>query len=162
MLNQYGSQRHRVINGRPVGTIPVGTIVYIQDARPFRFPSFPVRREPWIVEAWRPRLVTGYGGKLRADRYVARGGHIAIVRSLRSGRRIEVADWLILAAIDNGCERDGIDLSRYERKNLERIGRQSRFMSKVWDNLVEDAIKDGMWACLGFSDDEVREIASYC
>src|SRR5947207_9183246 len=42
---------------RQIGTIPVGTILYIQDGvRPLNgLTRDIVRREPWIVEAWLPR-----------------------------------------------------------------------------------------------------------
>jgi hypothetical protein len=94
VLNQYNSQRFRNVNGRRVGTVPVGEIVYIQDARPLRgFTGPVVCRNPWIVEAWLPRFVDCTG------RY-ASGGHLAVVRSLRNGRREVVADWLLLMAVD--------------------------------------------------------------
>ncbi len=109
MLHQYSPQTFRRAYLRnkavEIGTIPVGAIVYIQDGvspmgigRHFST----VRRNPWIVEAWHPREI-GAGrcinGKWRPT-YRARGGHLATVRSLRSGRRQQVADWLLKASID--------------------------------------------------------------
>jgi hypothetical protein len=42
------------------------------------------------------------------------GGHLAIVRSLRDGRRQLVADWILLACVDAGLERQTTrDLSHY-------------------------------------------------
>lgn len=101
MLHQYNSQRFRVDNrGRHVGTIPVGTIVYIQDGvRPFGFPDRVVCRNPWIVESWHNReYFPAVSGAPRVV-YMA-GGHLATVRSLRTGRRRVVADWILRACID--------------------------------------------------------------
>ena len=41
MHHQYGAQRFRSLpDGRRIGTVPVGTILYIQDGvRPFIFPN---------------------------------------------------------------------------------------------------------------------------
>lgn len=45
MLAQYNAPRFRIdARGRRLGTIPVGTITYLQD-----------RRDPWIVECWHNR-----------------------------------------------------------------------------------------------------------
>lgn len=70
-----------------------GAIVYVQDAlRPLGgIPRYwtPVRYEPWIVESW---------GAARSMR------HLATVRSLRTGRRRVVADWLLRASEDHGGE----------------------------------------------------------
>lgn len=97
MFNQYNPQRFRIVNGRRVGTVPVGEVIYLQDVQPLRgFVGQVACREPWIVEAWLPRFVSCAG------RYMAGGGHLAVVRSLRDGRRLEVADWLLLLAVDAG------------------------------------------------------------
>jgi hypothetical protein len=97
-MHQYYAQRFCGGSSKRVGTIPVGTIVYIQDGiRPLRrFCQRPVCRNPWIVESWHPR---DHFGKAMA------GGHLATVRSLRDGRRQQVADWLLLACIDAGLEK---------------------------------------------------------
>jgi hypothetical protein len=98
MMRQYYAQRFRAGSLKRVGTIPVGTIVYIQDGiRPLsglRQP--PICRNPWIVESWHPRM---FCGKAMA------GGHLATVRSLRDGRSQQVADWILLACIDAGLEK---------------------------------------------------------
>jgi hypothetical protein len=111
MIHQYGAQRFYVDAGtrQHIGTIPTGTIVYIQDnVGPFRFPSRVVCREPWIVEAWIPRATVRYDGTLQTFTTVrCAGGHLAQVRSLRTGRRTEVADWILLACIDAGLEKLG-------------------------------------------------------
>src|SRR5437773_6180405 len=94
---------------RQIGTIPVGTILYIQDGvRPLNGLTHPiVRREPWIVEAWVPRDYAKWDGSSRTFKAVRiRGGHLAIVRSLRNRNRVQpVADWILLACIDAGLEK---------------------------------------------------------
>jgi len=66
-----------------------------------------VCREPWIVEAWLPRDYAKWDPTLRrfkAMRIV--GGHLALVRSLRDRKRVQmVADWILLACIDAGLEK---------------------------------------------------------
>lgn len=112
MLNQYNAQRFRykpLPSGRTVrvGTVPVGTVVYLQDGiNPLSsFPHWPVCRNPWIVEAWTNReyfpCVAG-----RPSTLFMLGGHLAIVRSLRDSRTVKVADWLLLRCVEAGLERN--------------------------------------------------------
>lgn len=99
MLRQYartGASRYRreTIRGREVmvGTITVGTVIYIQDnVRPMRYGLShpPVLRDPWIVDAW-----CGQPGMR----------HCAMVRSLRTGRVERVADWILLRCADNDLD----------------------------------------------------------
>ena len=114
MFHQYGAQRFTfscslAVASRRVGTIPVGTIIYIQDGvRPLSGLSRAiVCREPWIVEAWLPRDYSKWDPDIKAFRTVRiRGGHLARVRSLRDQRRVkQVADWILLKCIDAGLER---------------------------------------------------------
>jgi hypothetical protein len=93
MLRQYFTQRsrsHTFANGKTVrvGTIPLGTIAYLQDGmRPLGgMRGAPILKNPWIVEAW--------------------NHHLATVRSLRDGRRKQVADWLLLQCSDCFLTRD--------------------------------------------------------
>lgn len=94
---------------RQIGTIPVGIILYIQDGvSPFKGLTRDVScREPWIVEAWLPREYSKWDGVLRTFKSVRiRGGHLAVVRSLRDRRRRKtVADWILLACLDAGLEK---------------------------------------------------------
>lgn len=93
-----------------VGTIPVGTIVYLQDGmRPFGVSRWfsPVFRNPWQVIAWTNREYFPCVQSKPAKTYMA-GGHLAVVRSLRDGRTQTVADWLILACIDAGWEKETV------------------------------------------------------
>jgi len=100
MIRQYYPQRSKAerFHGRPVGTVPVGTIVYIQDARPMRPIERPIYRAPWIVEAWKPREYHPCRRGAPPTTYL-RGGDLAIVRCLRTGRRATVADWLLIASL---------------------------------------------------------------
>ena len=86
-----------------IGTIPIGTIVYLQDhISPLSgLRSTPIRRNPWIVQAWENRPYYPCNSNGPKVTYLA-GGHTAIVRSLRDGRVQTAADWLLLACIDAG------------------------------------------------------------
>jgi hypothetical protein len=94
---------------RQIGTVPVGTILYIQDGvSPFKgLTRDVVHRESWIVEAWLPREYANWDGISRTFKTVRiRGGHLAVVRSLRDSRRRKtVADWILLACVDAGLEK---------------------------------------------------------
>jgi hypothetical protein len=107
MEYQYHPQRFRYLpDGRRVGTVNAGDILYIQDGvRPF--PSAVIRREPWRIEAWIPReTVTRDPATRRYKTVRVAGGHLALVRSLRNSRRTEyVADWILLAGVDAGLTR---------------------------------------------------------
>lgn len=106
MLHQFNAQRFRWWRGKRVGTIPVGTIVYIQDGvRPLRGPSqAAITRNPWIVEAWLNRDYSLCSSEKWTTVKMA-GGHLAIVRSLRDRRHQLAADWILLACVDAGLER---------------------------------------------------------
>lgn len=127
MFHQYYAQRFRSlypaqprkVRGRTVyerdprdryiGTIGVGTILYIQDGiRPLRGFSRPfVRREPWMVEAWLPREYAKWNPASRSftSTRIA-GGHLAKVRSLRNRNHVTtVADWILMACMDAGLEK---------------------------------------------------------
>lgn len=129
MMRQYGAQRFQpslpmvprkrrggITTWQPqpgdfgyahrVGTVPIGTIVYLQDGlRPFgRDSHHPiVCRNPWQVVAWRNReYFPAVAGRPRVTYMV--GGHLAEVKSLRDGRVKLVADWMLLACLDAGLE----------------------------------------------------------
>lgn len=115
MFTQYYAQRFKpsvsVLDprDRQVGTVPVGTILYIQEGiSPFRGLTRPlICREPWLVEAWLPREYAQWDDSERRFRTVyMRGGHLAVVRSLRNRNRVQrVADWILLACVDAGLEK---------------------------------------------------------
>jgi hypothetical protein len=114
MIRQYEARGFRtccppaLVSNR-VGTISVGTIVYIQDGvNPLGGLTQPVVcREPWMVEAWLPRDYSKWDANLRSFRTVRMsGGHLAQVRSLRDRRRVQhVADWILRHCIDAGLEK---------------------------------------------------------
>jgi hypothetical protein len=60
-----------------------------------------------MVEAWLPREYEKWDPASRTFRTVRiRGGHLALVRSLRNRRRLAtVADWILLACMDAGLEK---------------------------------------------------------
>ena len=112
MIRQYYAHRFSRSTGPKelyVGTINVGTIVYIQDGvRPMRgLPQRIICREPWIVEGWIPRDYAKWDSRTRTFRKVRiRGGHLAQVRSLRDRWRVQlVADWILLACVDASLEK---------------------------------------------------------
>ena len=96
MLRQYWPSRFRLerIGGRrvPVGTIPVGTRFGGGEHCP-----------PCIVEAWLPRKVGAgaLGPEGWEPRYMARGGHLAIIRRLDTGRRFRLSDWIVRTLVDD-------------------------------------------------------------
>lgn len=87
----------KTVGGSDPWWAQVGNIVYIQDnVRPFSGPSNIVRKAPWIIEAWHTReTFTGGCAGVRAETRYMRGGHLASVRCLRTGRRTQVADWIL-------------------------------------------------------------------
>lgn len=105
MIRQYHSQRHRIGEfGRPVGAIAVGAIFRVTDS------SRGIERyvDTVMVEAWLPRdyaIARKGPGDHRTHATVRIcGGHLAVVRSLRSGRRGLLADWLLHTASEQQIE----------------------------------------------------------
>lgn len=105
MLTQFypaNSFRYCKRTGKPVGTVPVGTIVYLQDRDGFG-PYGPTCVNPWIVEAWHNRQYhpgTAFrGGDPRPTVWI-RGSDTATVRSLRDGRRTTVSAHFIHASLE--------------------------------------------------------------
>lgn len=83
-----------------VGTIPIGTIVYLQDRYDFRYRS-PVLRNPWMVVAWLNRQYFPCSKGKPPVTYL-RGGHLALVKSLRTGEERTVSDHWLLKCEDMG------------------------------------------------------------
>ena len=113
MFRQYHAQRRQGgDNPLGVGVIPTGAIFYIQDQGWWRdrFRGAPVRRNPWIVESFlngqlcaaRRNRDTGYW----EDVYMAGRSDMAVVRSLRDGRRRQVAIRALILHEDEGLRRD--------------------------------------------------------
>lgn len=99
MVRQYGAQRYKggSLAHLRIGTVPIGTILYLQDHID-RYRG-PVCRNPWIVEAWLNREYYPCTPTRPRTTYM-RGGHLAVVRSLRDGRRQRVSDAIVLQAYD--------------------------------------------------------------
>lgn len=98
MIRQYYAQRCRGgHNPLRVGVIPSGAIFYIQDEWWWRdrYRGRPVCREPWIVEAFLNGTLGA--GRRNADTglwesvFIAGRSEMAVVRSLRTGRRNRIA-----------------------------------------------------------------------
>lgn len=87
MFNQYGAQRARGgINPHRIGTVPIGTICYIM---------LHGRRRKVIVDAWLNRKYFPCSPPRPAVTYL-RGGHLAVVRDLATGRSLRVADHYLI------------------------------------------------------------------
>jgi hypothetical protein len=96
VIRQYFAQRYRGGNNPlRVGIIPTGSIFYLQDDDVLRGGASPRCRTPWLVEAF----LNGQRHAVRRDRetdqwidlYTTGRSDMAIVRSLRDGRRRKVA-----------------------------------------------------------------------
>jgi hypothetical protein len=108
MLRQYNAQTARGgDNPLRVGTIPIGAIFYIQNEDWWRdrYRGRPICRNPWIVEGFIPDTMgagrrdpdTGRWISIRVAR-----SDIAIVRSLRDGRRTRVLIRVLQAHEEEG------------------------------------------------------------
>jgi hypothetical protein len=106
---RYYAQRFRYLpDGRRVGTLGVGEIIYIQEGvLPFFLPKHITCREPWRLEAWIPPDFTIWDPVIERHKTVrCAGGHLALMRSLRDSRRTKyVADWILLACVEAGLTR---------------------------------------------------------
>ncbi|MDE1905786.1 MAG: hypothetical protein KGH75_04980 [Rhodospirillales bacterium] len=114
MNRQYYAQRCQGgDNPLRVGVIPVGAIFDVQDESWWRdrFRGRPLCHEPWIVECF----LNGQIGAARRDPqtgrwmnvYAARRSDMAIIRSLRTGRRRQIAIRTLILHEDEGLRRDG-------------------------------------------------------
>ncbi len=109
MIRQYFAQRCRGgHNPLRVGIIAIGAIFYIQNNGWWRdrYRGKPVCRHPWIVESF----LNGTMGASRRNRetglwesaYRSGRSDVAILRSLRDGRRQEVAVRILVLHEDEG------------------------------------------------------------
>jgi hypothetical protein len=113
MIRQYYAQRSRGgDNPLRVGIIPTGAIFYLQAEGWWRdrFRGAPICRNPWIVEGFLNGVLCAARRNRDADRwedvYMARRSDMAIVRSLRDGRRRHVAIRTLIHHEDEGLRRD--------------------------------------------------------
>ena len=133
MIRQYYAQRSRAgDNPLRVGVIPTGSIFYLQDDGWWRdrFRGAPSCRNPWIVEGFLNGLLCAARRNRDTgqwdDVYMARRSDMAVVRSLRDGRRRQVAVRILVLHEDEGLRRDPAtypDLPRLraERPNKGRV-----------------------------------------
>ncbi len=133
MIRQYYAQRSRGgDNPLRVGVIPTGAIFYLQDDGWWRdrFRGAPSCRNPWIVEGFLNGLLCAARRNRDTgqwdDVYMARRSDMAVVRSLRDGRRRQVAVRILVLHEDEGLRRDPAtypDLPRLraERPNTGRV-----------------------------------------
>ena len=112
MIRQYFAQRRQGgDNPLGVGVIPIGAIVHLQDDGWWRdrYRGQPVCRNPWMVEAF----LNGTIGAARRNRdtglwesaYAAGRSDMAVVRSLRDGRRQQVAVRALILHEEHGLVR---------------------------------------------------------
>jgi len=132
MLRQYHASRgHQTVlpSGHTVrvGPVHVGDTFYLQDARAMT----PIRRVPWRVEGWLPRergaavcVVASDGARYYENRFSA-GGHLALIRSLRSGEVRTVAEQFLYAAYDASLEHQ----PRIARKTTRTVQRRATCLS---------------------------------
>jgi hypothetical protein len=113
MIRHYHAPRRQGGNNpRGIGVIDVGTIFYLQDEGWWRdrYRGAPICRNPWIVTAFlnctmgaaRRNRSTG----LWEDVYLAGRSDMAVVQSLRDGRRRQVAVRTLILHEDHGLQRD--------------------------------------------------------
>ena len=113
MIRQYYAQRSRAgDNPLRVGVIPTGAIFYLQEDGWWRdrFRGAPSCRNPWIVEGFLNGLLCAARRNRDTgqwdDVYMARRSDMAVVRSLRDGRRRQVAVRILVLHEDEGLRRD--------------------------------------------------------
>jgi hypothetical protein len=113
VIRQYFTYR-RPGGCNPLGVvvIPVGAIFYIQDEGWWRdrYRGAPICRDPWIVEAFlNGTLAAAHRNADRGrweDVTMARRANMAIVRSLRDGRRRTIAVRVLVLHEDVGLRQD--------------------------------------------------------
>ena len=133
MNRQYGGGRCR---GGPnplrVGTIPVGAIFYLQDDWWWRdrYHGAPVCRDPCIVEAF----LNGFVHASRCNRapgqwestYAAGRSDMAVVRSLRDGRRYQVAVRVLVLHEEHGLAREPVGYPSLPDMRFHRTAQRRR------------------------------------
>lgn len=112
MIRQYFAQRHQGgDNPLRVGVIATGSIYYLQDQGYFRpYGDAAVCRDPWIVEGFLNGTVSAARrspstGRWEDVHYAGRSD-MALVRSLRTGRRRQVAVRTLIVHDELGLTRE--------------------------------------------------------
>ena len=113
MIRHYYAQRCRGgDNPLRVGVIPSGAVFYLQDECWWRdrFRGAPICRNPWIVEGFLNGVLCAARRNRDTGRWedvsMAGRSDMAIVRSLRDGRRRQVAVRALILHEDEGLRRD--------------------------------------------------------
>lgn len=130
MIRQYGGQRCQGChNPLRVGVIPVGAIFHIQDEGWWRdrYRGAAICRNPWIVEAF----LNGTIGAARRNRdtglwedvYFAGRSDMALVRSLRDGRRRQVAVRTLILHEEHGLTAGPVGYRSLPDMRFWRAGR---------------------------------------
>jgi hypothetical protein len=113
VIRQYFAQRCRGgDNPLRVGVIPCGAIFYLQGDSWWRdrYRGRPICREPWIVESFLNGTV-GAGRRnpdsgFWEDVYISGRSDMAVIRSLRSNRRRDIAVRTLILHEDAGLRAD--------------------------------------------------------
>lgn len=132
MIRQYGAQRSMGgHNPLRVGVIPTGAIFYLQDDDWWRTGDRrkPVCREPWIVEGF----FNGTMGAARRNRdtgawesvYLSGRSDMALLRSLRNGRKARIAVRTLIFHEDEGLRRDEQTYPTLPDLSLYRMARRT-------------------------------------
>jgi hypothetical protein len=123
MFRQYFAQTCRGgFNPLRVGVIPSGAIFYLQDDRWWRdrYRGAPICRAPWIVEAFLNGTLAAArrdpASRRWVDIYMAGRSDMAIVRSLRDGRRRTVAVRTLIAHEKVGLRSDPLSYPDLPRR----------------------------------------------
>ena len=137
MIRQYYAQRCcGGDNPLRVGIIPTGSIFYLQDEAWWRdrFRGAAVCRDPYIVEGF----LNGVLGAARRnsdtgrweDVYMSGRSDMAIVRSLRDGRRSRVAVRTLILHEDEGLRRDPATYPDLPKVHVRRFGGACRLLPR--------------------------------
>jgi hypothetical protein len=128
MIRQYYAQRRQGGNNPlGVGIIPAGAIFYLQDDGWWRdrYRGKPISRNPWIVEAFLNDTLAAARRNRNTgqweDVYMTRRSDTAIVRSLRDGRRCEVAVRILILHEEEGLRRDPMTYPDFPRLPPSKI-----------------------------------------
>ena len=113
MIRQYfANPRQGGSNPLGIGVIPIGATYYLQDNEFFhaRYGGRAVCRNPWQVEAFLNGIVAAgrrneETGKWE-DVFISHRSDMAIVRSLRDGRRCRIAVRLLILHDELGLARE--------------------------------------------------------
>ena len=128
MIRQYYASRSMgVANPLRIGVIAAGSIYYLQDGGFFsRFGARATCRDPWIVESFINGTIAAArrnkDSGMWEDVYSAGRSDAAIVRSLRSGRRVQVSVRLLILHDEIGLTKGVTD---YPTRPDMRLYRQN-------------------------------------